>query len=98
MTIDAGGHTTLPLMRLAMSSCSTTEAATRRLGVPLGKRIQLGQVALNLQLLVELIVQLTFALDCLAPFAALNVFLDVYRGALLLAKANTGDYFVACGR
>lgn len=71
-------------MRLAVSARGAGKAATRRLGVALSKRIQLGQIALNLQLLVKLIVHLLLPLNRLPTLLSLYVLLDVHGGALLL--------------
>ena len=77
MTIDLGRYAALPAMRLAVSACGAREAATCRLGVALGKGIQLGQIALNLQLLVKLKVHLALPLYCLPTLLSFYVLLDV---------------------
>lgn len=77
VTIDLSRNAALPAMRLAVSARGAREAATCRLGVALGKGIQLGQIALNLQLLVKLKVHLALPLYCLPTLLSFYVLLDV---------------------
>ena len=91
MTVGRRWYTTLALMRLSHTTSPAREASDSRLRVALRERVQLGQVPLNLQLLVELNMHLALTFDCLFALLALDELLNVHRGALLLVMISLGS-------